>query len=97
MRLRFTLEALTHIDAIGFYLAHRSPAAAAHIVGRNIVGRIFADCDRLAEFPHLGHAGAVRDTLEWTVAGLPYIVVHEVHQRDGEVIILGVFHGAQHR
>jgi plasmid stabilization system protein ParE len=92
MRLRFTLEALTHIDAIGFYLAHRSPAAAAHIVGR-----IFADCDRLAEFPHLGHAGAVRGTLEWTVAGLPYVVVHEVNQRDAEVIILGVFHGAQHR
>jgi plasmid stabilization system protein ParE len=92
MRLRFTLEALTHIDAIGFYLSHRSSAAAAHIVGR-----IFADCDRLAEFPHLGHAGAARDTLEWTVAGLPYIVVHEVNQNEGEVIILGVFHGAQQR
>ena len=92
MRLRFTLEALTHIDAIGFYLAHRSPAAASHIVGR-----IFADCDRLAEFPHLSHAGAVRDTLEWTVAGLPYIVVHEVNQNAGEVIIIAVFHGAQQR
>jgi plasmid stabilization system protein ParE len=92
MRLRFTLEALTHIDAIGFYLAHRSPAAAAHIVGR-----VFADCDRLAEFPHLGHAGAVRDTLEWTVAGLPYVVVHEVNQGEREVIILGIFHGAQQR
>jgi plasmid stabilization system protein ParE len=92
MRLRFTLEALTHIDAIGFYLAHRSPAAAAHIVGR-----IFTDCDRLAEFPHLGHAGAVRDTLEWTVARLPYIVVHEVNQNEAELIILGVFHGAQQR
>lgn len=92
MRLRFTLEALTHIDAIGFYLAHRSPAAAAHIVAR-----IFADCDRLAEFPHLGHAGAVRDTLEWTVAGLPYVVVHEVNQREEELLILGVFHGAQRR
>ena len=92
MRLRFTLEALTHIDAIGFYLAHRSPVAAAHIVGR-----IFADCDRLAEFPHLGHVGAVRDTLEWIVAGLPYIVVHEVNQSEGEIIIIGVFHGAQHR
>lgn len=92
MRLRFTLGALSHIDAIGFYLGHRSPTAAAHIVGR-----IFADCDRLAEFPHLGHVGAVRDTLEWTGAGLPYVVVHEVDQSEGEVIILGVFHGAQQR
>jgi toxin ParE1/3/4 len=92
MRLRFTFEALTHIDAIGFRLAHHSPVAAAHVLDR-----IFADCDRLAEFPRLGHAGAVRDTFEWSVAGLPYIVVHEVNQSEGEVIILGVFHGAQRR
>ncbi|WP_316158314.1 MULTISPECIES: type II toxin-antitoxin system RelE/ParE family toxin [unclassified Bradyrhizobium] len=90
MKVRFTLEALTHIDAIGFYLGHRSPAAAAHIVGR-----IFADCDRLAEFPHLGHVGSVRDTYEWTVAGLLYIVVHEINQDESELIIIGVFHGAQ--
>jgi plasmid stabilization system protein ParE len=92
MNLRFTFEALTHIDAIGFYLAHRSSAAASHIVGR-----IFADCDRLAEFPHLGHAGSVRGTYEWTVAGLPYIVVHEVDAGEGELIIIAVFHGAQRR
>ena len=66
MRLRFTSEALTHIDAIAFYLGHRSPAAAAHIVGR-----IFADCDRLAEFPHLGHAGSVRDTLNGRLRDFP--------------------------
>jgi plasmid stabilization system protein ParE len=92
MKLRFTFEALTHIDAIGFYLAHRSPAAASHIVGR-----IFADCDRLAEFPHLGHAGSVRGTYERTVAGLPYVVVHEFNRGENEVIVIGVFHGAQKR
>jgi toxin ParE1/3/4 len=92
MKLRFTLEALMHIDAIGFYLAHRSPAAAAHIVSR-----IVADCDRLAEFPHLGHAGRVPDTYEWTVTGLPYVVVHELNRDMTEVIIIGVFHGAQRR
>jgi hypothetical protein len=31
MRLRFTLEALTHIDAIHFYINDRSPAAAQRI------------------------------------------------------------------
>jgi toxin ParE1/3/4 len=92
MRLRFTFEALTHIDAIGFYLAHHSPAAAAHIVGR-----IFADCERLAEFPNLGHAGSVRGSNEWTVPGLPYIVVYEVNGDHDELIIIAVFHGAQRR
>lgn len=90
MRLRFTFEALTHIEAIGFFLAQRSPAAAGHIVSR-----IFTDCDRLAEFPHLGHAGRVPNTYEWTVAGLPYIVVHEFNRDENELIVIAVFHGAQ--
>jgi plasmid stabilization system protein ParE len=31
------------------------------------------------------------------VTGLPYILVHEVHEEDEEVVILAVFHGAQDR
>jgi plasmid stabilization system protein ParE len=66
MNVRFTLEALTHIATIHSYIEGRSPVAAAHVVQR-----IFADVDRLAEFPHIGHVGAVPGTYEWTVRGLP--------------------------
>lgn len=59
--------------------------------------RIFADCDRLAEFPQLGHVGSVPSTYEWTVAGLPYIVVHELNREERELIIISVFHAAQKR
>ena len=92
MNVRFTLEALTHIATIHSYIEGRSPVAAAHVVER-----IFADAGRLAEFPNIGHVGAVPGTYEWTVQGLPYIIVHEIDEEKDEVIVLGIFHGAKHR
>jgi toxin ParE1/3/4 len=92
MKLRFTLEALDHIAAIRFYIEAKSARAAAHIVDR-----IFTDCDRLSEFPEIGHVGMAPGTFEWTVAGLPYIIVRQVDAKKDEIIVLGVFHGAQVR
>jgi toxin ParE1/3/4 len=92
MKLRFTLEALDHIVAIHFYIEAKNARAAAHIADR-----IFTDCDRLSEFPEIGYVGTVPGTFEWTVAGLPYIIVHQVDAKKDEIIILGVFHGAQDR
>jgi toxin ParE1/3/4 len=92
MKLRFTLEALDHIAAIHFYIEAKSAPAAAHIVNR-----IFVDCDRLNEFPEIGHVGMAPGTFEWTVAGLPYIIVHQLDAKKDEIIVLGVFHGAQVR
>jgi plasmid stabilization system protein ParE len=88
MKARFTIEALTHIAAIHSYIEARSPVAAA---------RIFADSDRLADFPHIGHVGAAPRTYEWIVQGLPYIIVHEIDQRKDELVVLGIFHGARER
>lgn len=92
MKLRFTLEALNHIAAIHFYIEAKNARAAAHIVDR-----VFTDCDRLSEFPEIGHAGTAPGTSEWTVAGLPYIIVHQVDAKKDEIVVLGVFHGAQVR
>jgi toxin ParE1/3/4 len=61
------------------------------------VARTFAETDRLGEFPELGHVGIVPGTYEWTVPGLPYVIVHERAADKDEVIILGVFHGARDR
>jgi plasmid stabilization system protein ParE len=48
MKVRFTLEALSHIAAIHFYIEGRSAAAATHIVDR-----ILAGAARLGEFPRI--------------------------------------------
>jgi toxin ParE1/3/4 len=92
MKLRFTLEALDHIVAIHFYIEPKSARAAAHIVDR-----IFTDCDRLSVFSEIGHVGMAPGTSEWTVSGLPYIIVYEFDAKKAEVIVLGIFHGAQVR
>jgi toxin ParE1/3/4 len=92
MKLRFTAQALTHIDAIQSYIQARSPAGARHIARR-----IHVECSRLTEFPQIGHVGMVSGTYEWTVSGLPYVIVHQFDDAQSEVIVLGVFHGAQGR
>jgi toxin ParE1/3/4 len=92
MKVRFTREALTHIAGIRFYIEQRSEHAAVHIVER-----IFAETDRLGQFPELGRVGTVPGTHEWTVPRLPYIIVHESNDDTDEIVVLGVFHGAQIR
>ena len=92
MKVRFTLEALTHIAGIHFYIESRSTEAATRITAR-----IFAEAERIGEFPEIGHVGAVADTYEWTVADLPFIIVYEIDLDKVPVVIIGVFHGAQNR
>jgi toxin ParE1/3/4 len=91
MTPRFTVEALTHIADIHSYIAEHSQRAAAHVVGR-----IFAEADRLAEFPHLGRAGRVSGTYERIVPGLPFIIVYQFDNAY-PVLVLAVYHGAQGR
>lgn len=91
MRLRYTARAREQIAGIYEYIRERNPIAATHVVAR-----IRLAAERLTEFPRMGHVGRVEGTHEWVVRGLPYIIVYEVGDPD-EVLILGVFHGAQSR
>jgi toxin ParE1/3/4 len=92
MKVRYTLEAVGHLDAIYAYIEARNPEAA-----RRVIARIRAAAEQLGKFPHIGHLGLVAGTHEWVVKGLPYVIVHELHDRGDEVVVLGVFHGAQDR
>jgi len=91
MKVRFTLEALRHIAGIQFYIETRNPHGASRITTR-----ILDEAERLGEFPLLGHPGIVPGTFEWTVSGLPYVIVHEI-EPDDQVIVLAVLHGARDR
>ena len=93
VRLRYTAEAREHIAGIYNYIRERNPIAATQIVAR-----VRLAAERLAEFPRIGHAGRVAGTHEWVVRGLPCIIVYETGAADpDEVLILGIFHGAQDR
>jgi toxin ParE1/3/4 len=92
LTVRYTLEALLHIAGIHSYIETHSPAAAARIAMR-----IQGATRHLGDFPESGRVGDVPGTREWVVRGLPYIVVYEIAPEAGELIVLGVYHGAQTR
>jgi toxin ParE1/3/4 len=92
MRVRYTVDALLHIVAIHSYINERNPVAA-----KRVVARIQNAADLLGESPGIGHVGAAPGTREWVVTGLPYVIVHELNEAEGELVVLGVYHGAQLR
>jgi toxin ParE1/3/4 len=92
MKVRYTIDALLHIAEIHSYINERNPVAATRVVAR-----IRSASEQLGESPRIGHAGAAAGTREWAVVGLPYVIVHELNEADGEMIVLGVYHGARLR
>jgi toxin ParE1/3/4 len=92
MKVRYTVDAILQIAAIHSYINERNPVAATRVIAR-----IKNAAERLGEHPYIGHVGAAPETREWVVVGLPYVIVHQLNEIDDEVVILGVFHGAQLR
>lgn len=91
MKVRYTIDVLLHIAAIHSYISERNPVAATRVIAR-----IRAAAELLGHSPQIGHPGAAAGTREWVVAGLPYVIVHEPNEPD-EVVVLGIYHGAQLR
>ena len=92
LKVRYTIDALLHIGAIHAYIDERNPVAATRVIAR-----VRAAAERLGEHPRIGHAGTAAGTLEWVVTGLPYVIVYEAHETDDEIVVLGIYHGAQLR
>jgi len=92
MRVLFTARAKRHLDEISKYITERNPKAATR-VGR----RIHDVTSLLGYLPHLGRPGVVNSTREMVVPGLPYVIVYRVIEERDQVVILGVYHGAQLR
>ncbi len=91
MTLRFTPQARKHLQAIAQYIREHNPTAA-----RRVRSRIRQTAELLARFPRIGHEGAAPGTRELVVPQLPYIIVHVVDQ-NGDVSVVGIYHGAQLR
>lgn len=92
MRVRYRRQALSDIEGIQQYIETHNPRAATEVVAR-----IRATAERLGSWPRIGHAGRAAGTYEWTVVGLPYIIVYEIDAHANEIAIIAVFHGAQDR
>lgn len=88
MRLIFTEPAALDVDDIVSFIATDDPRAA-----EAVLKSISAAASRLLDFPALGHAGRRPGTREYSLSGLPYILVYEVSPQD--ITVLAVLHAAR--
>lgn len=89
MRIVWTRRFLNELEAIGDYIAERSPKGAARIVTE-----IYGRTERLLSAnPFIGRTGEIVGTRELVIPTTPYIVAYRV--TDTQLEVLFVQHGAQ--
>lgn len=89
MRIVWTRRFLNELEAIGDYIAERSPKGAARIVNE-----IYSKTDRLLSAnPFIGRSGEIAGTRELVIPTTPYVVAYRV--TDTYIEVLFVQHGAQ--
>lgn len=86
MNVNFTPQARDDLEAIRDWIAEDDPRAAD-----NVVARIVQTAMMFGQFPMLGRAGTVADTREFSVVGLPYLIVYRIAS-ETEVDVLTVSH-----
>lgn len=84
--------AVEDIEHVHFWISKERPNTAS-----TVVERVLASIERLGDYPEIGRAGIVEGTREWVVPRLPFIVVYEIQRERDQILVLGVFHGAQDR
>jgi toxin ParE1/3/4 len=90
MRLVFDEDALDDLQGIFAWIAKDDVGAAT-----NLINRIFDRVERLTvpELTHMGRIG--RDPRTHELIEEPYIIVYEVRERQREVRVISVVHGAR--
>ena len=92
MRFVFDERAADDLVRIFTWIAQGSPQAAGAVI-RKLLQRIGQL--EVPELPRLGRPGRVPGTRE--LVERVYIIVYEVHEERGEVIVTAVLHEAQDR
>ena len=92
MSVRWTKLALGDLKAIRDHISEEDRQAA-----RRVGARLRDAAAKLARHPHLGRPGSVDGTREKLALPYPYIIVYEVSETGGDVVILRLYHMAQDR
>lgn len=86
MTVNFTPQARDDLGAIRDWIAENDARAA-----ERVVARIVQTAMMFGQFPLLGRAGHVSGTREFSVVGLPYLIVYAL-AADSDVDVLTVLH-----
>jgi len=90
---RFTEAAARDLEDIRSHIGTH----AGIDIAEQVVSRIGITITAVCRFPHIGHAGHVRDTLEMRVPRLPFVVIYRIETSKGEIIVLRVYHTSRNR
>ena len=86
MNVNFTPQAGDDLASIRDWIAEDDERAADRVVAR-----IVQTAMMFGQFPLLGRAGSVEDTREFSVVGLPYLIVYRIAS-DTDVDVLTIMH-----
>ncbi|EPR18064.1 hypothetical protein M527_13940 [Sphingobium indicum IP26] len=86
MNVNFTPQARDDLAAIRDWIAQDDERAA-----EKVVARVVQTAMMFGQFPLLGRAGVVEGTREFSVVGLPYLIVYRI-ESDIEVDVLTIIH-----
>lgn len=86
MNVNFTPQARDDLAAIRGWIAQDDEQAADRVIAR-----IVQTAMMFGQFPLLGRAGMIEDTREFSVVGLPYLIVYRIAS-DTEVDVLTIIH-----
>ena len=88
MKVRYSRRALAQLDEIHRYITQFNPRAAAQVVAR-----IEELCQKLGEFPGMGHMTEQADVRVLPVVRYPYLIFYTIIPANDEVRILRIRHG----
>ncbi len=86
MNVNFTPQARDDLTAIRDWIAEDDPRAA-----ERVIARIVQTTMMFGQFPMLGRIGSVKGTREFSVVGLPYLIVYRLAS-ETELDVLTVLH-----
>jgi addiction module RelE/StbE family toxin len=86
LNVNFTPQAQSDLTAIRDWIAEDDDRAADRVIAR-----ILQTAMMFGQFPMLGRAGAIAGTREFSVVGLPYMIVYQIAS-EIELDILTIIH-----
>ena len=89
MNVNFTPQARADLKKIHKYIADYNEATADRVISR--IRQVTA---MFEGFPLLGRVGQIEGTREFSVPGLSYLIVYQIHS-ETEIDILTILHDAQ--
>jgi plasmid stabilization system protein ParE len=92
MKLRFTPQAIAHIEEIADYIREKSPMSS-----RRVRADIYDSLQTLLLFPHVGRRQRTPGVRKFVTRRYGYLAYYTVDEAQGELVILSIKHPARRR